>query len=993
MCFTCQDDNACVNQITIDAISSSKNMEKGGFLSFLQCMVAWSGWFRNPWPYCSNLGDARRLVANAEFNLGRPLTKLEQMLLQLAKADAELLNGGFMQQAQEQYVSVLAKLQEKDCSIDTQSASFLLIHCYNGMARIEHADQQYSDYKDAKASFTKKSLEILENLDLSSTTPNLFMWHLRSTFIASRAHALSVTRQLIADSLIYFERFEEARSFLQKAVAGSPLDSDAALALGAFLMRITLYLTKERRVEKVKEAQIQLLKAAKLDPSKPNPFALLGIWYEENGDLKRALGCFLKSLKLDPCNPVAGRGLLRLSPNGDNRIFFEFAINKSSPLNGWAWRAVGRDKTYIDGDDGLAVVAILKALRCRDIAFPDKESLGIFYSNPSSKMENEKSAALAEVGMCYRRLGRMTASIRAFRASIEAVGLKFVQSATLISCAQVEQELGLFDEAAEKFASVIDREESPSRSVALYGNAMALFSIAQRDFMDGKAGAAFARIELAVKNCVNSSVLSGCEYKLLGDLYSFGASLPANVFCDDKTTDPDTNLCTEKQLDFVSKGEEAFRSCLTTQARFCSDDEEGIVTKSSLLSDIASNILLQGQVLSSMGSDNQKVHDKYNSAAEAFRQAIEYNPTHAASWCGLGCSVLKTDPLLAQHAFSRCVQIESMFPDAYANAGFLYTSRLAFRESRSTMEALTQVADTPMMWMNCAFMFEREAEKSLAGEDEGRSEDFISQAADSYRASLQVMRHPEAQLGLSLTGRIISSRKQMKYGVPLSRLSAMRRRDSNSFMKEFVDTSVKDIGPALIFHAVMSMEKGLSAPPHATWQNQIYTEGKEALRLAQANPRIFGTLLSDSSGQKLEACIKTLVVEGERKKDTFTVPTNVVNLQREIWLQPNRADLWLSLAKLFVEDGAVESARSAASRAADILSLELTASFQTSSKSPPFVNAKIISEALSLRCWLGEIQRKCISRIDIQRSLLMNPANTVARRSILFQAKTTSSCI
>eukprot|EP00536_Pseudo-nitzschia_multiseries_P014863 jgi/Psemu1/69261/estExt_Genemark1.C_7780014 len=910
------------------------------------------------------------------------------------KADAELLNGGFMQHANEHYISVIAQLQEKDCFIDKHCASLLLAHCYNGMARIEHADQQYTDYNVAEESCTKKSLEILENLDLPSVIPSLSIWNLRSTFISSKTHALSVTRQLIADSLIHFERFGEARSFLQKAVADSPLDCEAALALGAFLLRVTFYLSKERSVEKAKEAQVHLLKAAKLDPSKPNPFALLGIWYEESKDLKRALGCYMKSLKLEPCNPVAGRGLLRLSPSENNRFFLESAINKSSPFNGWAWCAVGRGKAYSDGDDGLAVVAILKALRCRDIAFPDKESLGLFYNNPSFQVENEKSAALAEVGMCYRRLGRMTASIRAFRASIEAVGLKSVQSATLISCAQVEQELGLFDEAAEKFAIVIGREENTSRSVALYGHSMALFSIAERDLMDGKAGAAFARIELAVENCLNSSILSGCEYKLLGDLYSFGASFPANVFCDDNSKILDVNLLIEKQLEFVSKGEEAFRSCLSAQSHFYSDDEEGIATKSSILSDIASNILLQGQLLSPLGSNNQKVNDKYSIAAEAFRQAIEYNPIHAASWCGLGCSVRKTDPLLAQHAFSRCVQIESMCPDAYANAGFLYTSRLAFRASRSTMEALTQVADTPMMWMNCAFVLEREAEKSLVGENEGKSEDFISQAADAYRASLQVMRHPEAQLGLSLTGRVVPSHKQIKNDVPLSRLSALKRRDSFSFMKEYLDASLNEIGPALIFQGVMSMEKGLSGPSHEAWQNEIYMEGKEKTRLTQTNPRIFEISLSGPSGQKLEASIKTLMAEEEKTRGAFTVSANEVNqvnLQREIWLQPDRADLWLSLAKSFIEDGAVESAKTAASRAADILSSELMTSSQTSVKSLPYVNSEIISEALSLRCWLGEIQKTCVSSIDTQRALFMNPTNAVARQSIVFEANATSA--
>ncbi|VEU36442.1 unnamed protein product [Pseudo-nitzschia multistriata] len=991
MCFICQGSPSDIYQITNDSISSSKKKKTGGFLSFLRCMVAWSGWFQNPWPYCTNLGDARRLVANAELDLGRDLTTLEEILLQIAKADAELLNGGFIQEANELYISVLAKLQCNECSIDKNSTLLLQAHCCNGLTRIQHADQQYTDPNDANVSYTTNSLNILENLDLPPEIPPLSIWNMRSIFSASKVHELSVTRQLIADSLIHFGRFEEAQFFLQKAVADSPSDPNAALALGAFLLRLTIYIHKERNTDKEKEAQIQLLKAAKLDPSKSNPFALLGVWYEENRDLKRALKCFAKSLTLDACNPIAGRGMMRLSRDGANRDVFDLAINRSSPLNGWAWRAVGLRKAYNDGDDALAVVAILKALRCRDIALPEKESLGLFYNTPSSVMANEKSIALAEVGMCYRRLGRMTASVRAFRASIEAAGVNSTQSTTLISCAQVEQELGLFDEAAEKFAIVIDREETHGRSVALYGHAVALFSIAERDLTDGKAGVAFARLQLAIDNCQRSSILSGCELKLLGDLYSFGALFPTDIFCDEKTQNHDLNLCVINQLEFISKGEDAFRSSLITRSDCSDTDDEGIAIKSSILCDIASNILLQCQLLSSQGNDIKKVSDTYNLAEEAFRHAIEFNPIHAASWCGLGCSVLKTDPLLAQHAFSRCVQIENTFPDAYANVGFLYTSKLAFHASRSTMEALTQVADTPMMWMNCALILEREAERSLKGDHVGRPEDFISQAADAYRASLQVMRNPEAQLGLSLTSRVLLSHNETNDDNASSSVFALKRKDSYSFMKEYVAASSHDTVISSIFQCVMSMEKGIMGPPHAMWQSQIYTEGKEKIRLVQTSQSVVGKSFSDPLSQRLAASAKNLTENEKKKKETLPLPATE-NLQREMLLHPDRADLWLSLAKLFIENDAIESARTAASRAVDILSLELMASSQSLGKNLQHVDANMISEALSLRCWLHETQKKAVASCDMQLALLMDPTNLVARRGLLLEAKAGSTC-
>jgi tetratricopeptide (TPR) repeat protein len=984
LCFLCQDDNSNVYQITRDAITDSKKEKKRGFLALLQCLVAWSGWFQNPWPFCANLGDARRLLASAELDCLRPLTVLEGILLQLAKADAEFLNGGLVQRAHEHYTNILVKLEVEMFLVDSDSAILLKAHCYNGLARAEQAAQDYTNYKDDEESHTKKSLDVLANFDLPPTAPSLWIWNLRSTFVASKAHELSVTRQLIANSLIHFGRFEEARSFLQKGVDDSPLDADAALALGAFLLRITFYIARERSAEGSKEAQIHLLKAAKLDPSKSNPFALLGIWYETTGDLRRAQGCFRKSLKLDPCNPIGGRGLLRLCPSSDNQAILDFAINQSSPLNGWAWNAVGLKKAHHDGDDDLAVIAILKALRCQDVALPSKQTFGVFYQTPSSFEDaNELSAALAEVGMCYHRLGRITASIRAFRASIDAADESSVRSATLISCAQVEQELGLFDEAAEKFASVVDRGENTSRSVALHGQAMALFSIAQRELMDGKVGAAFVCMQRAINSCNNSNMVSGCQFKLLGDLYSFGATFPPDVFseCESQNQDPDFGF--QSQLTFVSKGEKAFRSSLSAQTPFLANaDEESVAIKSSILCDIALNMLLQAQLLCSQRTNTEKVSDKYHLAAEAFREAIDYNPIHAASWCGLGCSVLRTDPLLAQHAFCRCIQIENMFSDAYANVGFLYTTKLAFNASKRTMEALTQVADTPMMWINCAFLLEREAEMSLESDNGGMASDFISQAADAYRASLEVMRHPEAQLGLSLTGRVINAEEKEDNNAPLSRLFAQKRKDCFSFINEYIGASSQQVDAASVFQGVMSIEVGESAPPHLSWKRDIYEKGKQAANISRTGENFIGASLNDPSIQKLGASTETLLAGENRKQSDSTLSRKERSLQRQIWLEPYRGDLWLSLAKLFIDKGSVESARKAASRAANVLSQDLLASSQNNNKTLSFVDANVVSEATSLDYWLSSIQARPVKQYDIQRALMMDPTNSVARYSL-----------
>ena len=83
--------------------------------------------------------------------------------------------------------------------------------------------------------------------------------------------------------------------------------------------------------------------------------------------------------------------------------------------------------------------------------------------------------------------------------------------------------MALFEDAAEKFGEVLQRkEETSARQIAAYGQAIALLSIAQRDFQDGKAGAALKSIKRAVSSCKEFSGGNfACIQKLLGDLYSF----------------------------------------------------------------------------------------------------------------------------------------------------------------------------------------------------------------------------------------------------------------------------------------------------------------------------------------------------------------------------------------------------------------------------------------------------------------------------------------
>jgi Flp pilus assembly protein TadD len=519
--------------------------------------------------------------------------------------------------------------------------------------------------------------------------------------------------------------------------------------------------------------------------------------------------------------------------------------------------------------------------------------------------------------------------------------------------------------------------------VASYGYSSALFSIAERDLTDGKAGVAFVSVERAIQSCTKSSGKFGCQFKLLGDLYSLGAAFPPNVFSleSDDSKEVIVESIREQQR-FVAKGEAAYRQFIGSNPLSSLGKEESLALQSSILCDIAANILLQAQVLSTLRGDVllrsqenivQEVDDLYNRAASEFREAIKKNPLHASSWCGLGCAVIDKDPLLAQHAFCRCLQLEKMSPDTYANMGFLYTSRMAFNASRSIMEALTQVADSPMMWMNCAFILEREATNRLKESNNEIQED-IDKAADAYRASLQVLRHPEALLGLSLTCRAGTTNENSKH-----HLQGSGRKDSLSLLKEYTGVSASRVRVVSAVQGVMCIEKGLCGPVDSTWRASVAEAGKAALESSLEDEGCLSNSLNVALLQKVN---HHALIPSKVKSTTSPSPSTSSTLQKRILVEPHRAELWLALAKESTAANHVTVASEAASRATTMLSKELRNEFGRSA----VVNSRMISDAIALDVWLKEIKYPGgfgdSTSFDLQRALFMNPANAVARKAL-----------
>lgn len=422
--------------------------------SLLEFALAWSGWDRIPWLHCTTADArtsatrARDALRAAEAMWGRPVSPVEEWFLHVGRADAEAsssASGGLLAEARRLYALVLREIVAENTST-TGLRDLLKSKCCYGLANLAlHSDhsnfyvsneQKDSDIPMTAEGLARQNLELLVSVDVNQFASPFYLWTSPEALMPAIQFQMAQARQQIADCLLRQGRTSEAQTFLEDAVRHSPDDPGAALALGAFRLS-QAFVGKDRSPDVSKAAQVQLLKAAKLDSSRSSPFALLGYWYEYSNDHKRALGCYSKALLLDSWHPVAGRGLLRLRPPHEILPLLEKATDSGSPLSGWAWRSLGVQKAMVEGNDALAVVSFLQALRSRDILSPRSEPHRFFFASPFAPEEagtREFVQTSADLAASYRRLGRFTASLRSYYAALDAAGTE-TPGALLNACA------------------------------------------------------------------------------------------------------------------------------------------------------------------------------------------------------------------------------------------------------------------------------------------------------------------------------------------------------------------------------------------------------------------------------------------------------------------------------------------------------------------------------------------------------------------------------
>ena len=284
--------------------ASSLNAKFGA--PYMQFLSAWSGMYLSPWPFCT-IAQARSIVQNAREMLyasgkiwGRQTSwEVEHMLLNIGEADLESgFTGGFVKESDKLYNQALKTLSEIRL---TKGMTLLKAHCLLGLSKIYlfSSMDNLNDLAILSTStvtaeeYARSALNILSSLDPTNCQSAncimicIYAWSAPLLNGLSCSYHVCTSRQLTAEACIRSSRPEDALSFLSDAVKDLPGNFDAAFSLAAFHLRSMLYSNNVSGNELNKHETLTrtlLLKAAKMDTTKPDPFALVSVRYAQDGE-------------------------------------------------------------------------------------------------------------------------------------------------------------------------------------------------------------------------------------------------------------------------------------------------------------------------------------------------------------------------------------------------------------------------------------------------------------------------------------------------------------------------------------------------------------------------------------------------------------------------------------------------------------------------------------------------------------------------------------
>lgn len=600
----------------------------------------------------------------------------------------------------------------------------------------------------------------------------------------------------------------------------------------------------------------------------------------------------------------------------------------------------------------------------------------------------------------------------------------------------VALELGLYDESIERCDNAIAScQQSQVQRLANYVKGNAVLAVSRQDLQEGKYGACLAHIKLGKELKAESY----SELKLLGDLLSVSEALPPYVFTEDDTHFgveklDIVNVEVKRKLRVLSAGADSYSKALELVKEIHDvDGEEKQFLVAAAATDLGCNLLAQVRTVSlalgeGSGGDTRtsitdlKVQHKQlqniiQDAINAFICAIDSSPGEALAWCGIGCALAAIDPMKAQHAFARALELDKGGGEAWSNMGVLFAHYNCRDKGSEVLDALTQAEDTPLMWICRGLFFESASE--VWNEQVSAREANLSKAADAYRAALQISQHPSAILGLSLTCRrndLESLRaNDIMYSTLASEASSGEGRLNMSihasiagggnyfanYVSDFMqmeslfnqatacdDESARDALQLvdLLIDSVKESKTAMNAPHESAQsvsehvQCEIDCSSATSLKEKASLGNIPSSIVDEAIAK-----VTKVTTNPASNFDGVEQQSSLENARNAAHLNPDSGEKWLAYAKELAREVAVEqstctqqtlaSAKTAASRAYDILhnsaiyasmispttrsEAEGTASVDRSKNRvvSRVASADIVSDALSLLAWLNDLEK------------------------------------
>ena len=514
----------------------------------------------------------------------------------------------------------------------------------------------------------------------------------------------------------------------------------------------------------------------------------------------------------------------------------------------------------------------------------------------------------------------------------------------------------------------------------------------------------------------------------LGDLYSLSAALPDYVFEDfGKGISPQINC----KLQLLSAGSRAYSKALELAKDEGVESEERQYLITAAASDLGCNLLAQAQVISlalgdgsgggapsviDMKEHHEQLQRFIKESINAFICAIDSSPDEASAWCGIGCALIPIDPLKAQHAFARALQLDKGIAEAWSNLCLMFASKDCRDKGSEILDALTQAEDTPLMWICRGLLFESAAD-AWEGQVSAR-ETSLAKAADAYRAALQIYQHPAALFGLSLT-----CRRSILDSLPANDVmySALAKESSKVegrlVMSIYQSIAGENNHLACIVDKFMQLEKTLDRPlcndessnDAVQLVKTLLDSVKESKDAITANDKDVARQPQEMIHCPIDcAFMASLKIKTNSKEASYDaveeLTTSIASMdlsnsseimtdqqqstedaRNTVYLNPNDGEAWLIFAKALIKElhihadqtcsfqQTLSSAKTAASRAYDIVhnsvvhASMISPTARSVAEGAPMdrsenrvvsrvASADIVSEALSLVSWINDLE-------------------------------------